>query len=247
MRSLSRVFGVIALTSGLVAGGTVQAADYAREKRWAEEVEPGVMTGEAMYLKAQGRKFLTIYTEAEKPKGAVIVVHGRGVHPNWGLIQPIRGQLAEKYGYTTLSIQAPVMGATDKIDKYEPTYPEASARLEAARQHLASKGHKKIFLVGHSLGPRMMQYYLLKKNPVDVVAMVSVGMTGDYSPALKVPVLDIYGEVDDKDALAGMEKRWSVLRKNKRSKKIVIPGSDHFHAGKEDVLARHIAEYLNSF
>ena len=247
MRIHTEIFASFMLVAVLGAGIVAEAADYAREQRWAEEVEPGIMTGEAVHLEAQGRKFLSIYTEAENARAAVIVVHGRGVHPNWGLIQPIRVQLAEKYHYTTLSVQAPVLGATDKIEKYGPVYPEASARLEAARGFLAAKGYKKIYLVGHSLGPRMMQHYLLDKHPADVPAMVSIGMTGDYSSMLKVPVLDVYGELDDKDALAGMDQRWSVLKKNGRSKKIVIPGSDHFHNGKEAVLIKHIADYLDAF
>jgi DNA-binding CsgD family transcriptional regulator len=38
----------------------------------------------------------------------VIVVHGLGVHPDRGLINPLRSQLAEQ-GYATLPVQMPVL------------------------------------------------------------------------------------------------------------------------------------------
>ena len=46
-----------------VLQGAFAAADYAREKKWADEVVPGVVVGDPVYLEqADGHKFLTIYT-----------------------------------------------------------------------------------------------------------------------------------------------------------------------------------------
>ena len=84
------------------------ASDYAREKKWADEVLPSVLTGDPVWLEiSSGHKFLTLYTEANKAKAGVIVIHGMGVHPDWGLIGPLRQQLPDP-GYATLSIQLPV-------------------------------------------------------------------------------------------------------------------------------------------
>ena len=39
------------------------AQDYEREKRWADEVAPGVVVGDAVWIEAgSGRKFLALYT-----------------------------------------------------------------------------------------------------------------------------------------------------------------------------------------
>jgi hypothetical protein len=46
------------------------------------------MIGDPVWLElSSGHKFLTLYTEAESnAKAGVIVIHGMGVHPDWGLI-----------------------------------------------------------------------------------------------------------------------------------------------------------------
>src|SRR5689334_19061088 len=65
-------------------------ADYAREQRWADEIAPAILVGDPVYLEIpSGRKFLTIYAPAPKSSTGVIVVHGIGVHPDWGLISPL--------------------------------------------------------------------------------------------------------------------------------------------------------------
>ena len=80
-------------------------ADYERENAWADEIVPSLVIGDPVYLQAaNGRKFLNLFTEAAKVKAAVVVVHGRGIHPDWGLIGVLRTKLADQ-GYTTLSVQ----------------------------------------------------------------------------------------------------------------------------------------------
>ena len=87
------------------------APDYAREKRWADEVTPGLVVGDAVYLQQKsGHKFLSIYTAVPQARAAVITVHGLGVHPDWALIGALRSGLAD-HGYATLSVQMPVLAA----------------------------------------------------------------------------------------------------------------------------------------
>jgi hypothetical protein len=89
------------------------AADYAREERWAQEIVPALVVGDAVYLATPSRaKVLAILTQpAAGAKAGVIVVHGLGVHPDWGLNGGLRTGLAEA-GYITLSVQMPVLAAT---------------------------------------------------------------------------------------------------------------------------------------
>jgi hypothetical protein len=47
--------------------------------------------GDPVYLEGSaGRKFLNIYTEAPNAKAGLVIVHGIGVHPDWGLIGMLR-------------------------------------------------------------------------------------------------------------------------------------------------------------
>ena len=86
-------------------------ADYARERRWAEEITPTILVGDPIQLELKsGRRFLAIWAPNSKAIAGVIVVHGLGVHPDWGLINSVRSLLPEQ-GYATLSVQMPVLEA----------------------------------------------------------------------------------------------------------------------------------------
>ena len=72
-------------------------ADYAREKRWADEISPTILVGDPLYLALKsGHRFLAIHAAHAQARAGVIVVHGLGVHPDWGLINPLRSLLAEQ-------------------------------------------------------------------------------------------------------------------------------------------------------
>src|SRR5258706_13560990 len=131
----------------LIASATCCAqADYARERRWADEITPALVVGNAVYLtQKSGHKFLAIYASAAQPGAAVIVVHGLGVHPDWGLIGALRSGLADQR-YATLSVQMPVLAASAKTEEYQALFPEAADRLQAAVDFLNAKGHHKIAL-----------------------------------------------------------------------------------------------------
>ena len=52
-------------------------SDYERESNWADQIIPSIIVGNPVWIEqTNGHKFLGIYTEAENPKGAVIVAHG---------------------------------------------------------------------------------------------------------------------------------------------------------------------------
>ena len=92
----SRLLGVAALGLYLLAASVAWAQDYVGEKRWAEEVLPGLVIGEPVWLElGNGHKFLNLYSEAKDAKVAVLLVHGIGVHPDHGVIGILRGKLYE--------------------------------------------------------------------------------------------------------------------------------------------------------
>ncbi|MDP2433829.1 MAG: alpha/beta fold hydrolase [Pseudomonadota bacterium] len=239
---------LFALLFTLLLALPAAAADYAREKKWADEVLPSVMTGDPVWLEIlkgphSGRKFLTLYTEAPEAKAGVIVVHGMGVHPDWGLIGPLRQNLPD-LGYATLSVQMPVLKADAKGEDYPATFDEAAARLAQAVAFMEAKGYKKIALVSHSMGSRMTARYLEKTPEAPIQSWVAIGASEalDYSK-LKFPVLDLYGENDLPQVLKAAAQRGKGLRG--KSAQIVVPKADHFFEGRDKVLLENVRGFLD--
>lgn len=222
-------------------------ADYAREQRWADEITPAILVGDAVQLALpSGRKFLGIYAPNSAARTGVVVVHGMGVHPDWGLINPLRSQLSEQ-GYATLSVQMPVLDAESRGDRYPPLFPEAAGRIAVAVQYLRHKGHATIAIVSHSFGARMTNFLLNQPGAPAIAAWVAIGITGEYTGAasLNAPVLDIYGEHDFPEVLALAAKRASTISRIRGSAQIRVSGADHFFNGREDELVRNVRLFLD--
>jgi alpha/beta superfamily hydrolase len=235
--------GVLALTS-LTAAAAKDVADYAREKKWADEVVPGLVVGDPVYLQTPRghHKFLTLFTPVEGERAA-IVVHGMGIHPDWGMVGTLRTELADR-GFATLSIQMPILAADAKSEAYAPTFPEAAERIAKAVAFLKAKGYSKIAIVSHSMGSRMSREYVAGKPDPAVKAWASLGISdGDYR-ALKLPVLDLYGDNDLPPVLAGAAKRKQSLAR-KGSKQVAIERADHFFTGHEPQMVEAVASFLD--
>jgi len=80
--------------SALAAAGN---ADYAREKKWADEVVPGLVVGDPVYLQTPRghHKFLTLFTPAADTDRADLIVHRLRIHPQWGMVQTLRNKLPD--------------------------------------------------------------------------------------------------------------------------------------------------------
>jgi pimeloyl-ACP methyl ester carboxylesterase len=222
-------------------------SDYSREKRWADQILPGLMVGEAVWLQQKnGHKFLTLYTPADKPRGAIIVAHGRGWSPDYELYGMLRVKLAER-GYTTLSIQLPVLGGGAKIGDYIPTYPDAAERFDLAAQFLVDKGYKNISIVSHSLGATMANQYLIKVDKTPVRAWVFIGIINGLEEMfrIKMPVMDVYGSKDWEITQVGAYERKRQIDKVTGSEQVVVKDALHFFEGREDELADLVAGFLD--
>jgi pimeloyl-ACP methyl ester carboxylesterase len=236
MTHVPRLIALVLLSACALAA---LGQDYAREDRWKAEVTGNLVVGDAVQIAgASGRPFLGLYTEGEQGRPAVLLVHGIGVHPDHGVIGSLRMRLADM-GFSTLSIQMPVLAADAQASDYYPAlFPEASDRIGAARAWLASRKHSKIVLASHSLGSWMSQYYLENGRDAPFAAWISMGRSGAI-PALALPVLDVYGEKDNPAVLASTQARIAT-------RQVAIPGADHFYTGKEDELARLLREFIET-
>lgn len=245
IRLLSQaLFGVAAL---LGLSHAFAQADYAREQRWADEITPAILVGDPVYFALEsGHKFLAIYTPNAKAPAGVIVVHGRGLHPDWGLNNALRSQLAEQ-GYATLSVQMPVLASDARGEQYPPLFPEAAERLQVAVKFLRDKGLKKIAIVSHSLGARMSNVFLNKIVEPRIDAWVAIGISGAYTgpESFKAPVLDLFGEKDLSAVLENAEKRADAISRVRGSAQIQVGGADHFFNGMETELVRQVRQFLD--
>jgi pimeloyl-ACP methyl ester carboxylesterase len=236
-------------------------SDRAKEKRWEQQIVPDLMVGDAVKLKASGVEFLGLYTPPAngESKGAVIILHGNGVHPAWpAVIEPLRTELPE-HGWHTLSLQMPVLpnGAVDK--DYVPLFPEVPARIQAGVDFLKKKGIKHIVLTGHSLGTTMATYYLADtRDPVvDTLVLVSGGpgvITDKRMNEIQnlgrvhgVSVLDIYGTEDFPYVVDSVIKRKTldIARNGNRYASVAIKGADHFYRDVEPALVTKFVQWID--
>ena len=234
----------LAVLLGAASAAAAGKADYAREKKWADEILPGLVVGDPVYLETPRghHKFLTLFTPVEGER-AVVVVHGMGIHPDWGMVGTLRTELADR-GFATLSIQMPILAADARGEAYPPTFPEAAERIAEAVAFLKAKGYTKIAVVSHSMGSRMSRVYMGGKPDPAVKSWASLGISqGDYR-GLKLPVLDLYGQNDLAPVLSGAGKRKQSL--NRTSKQLVIERADHFFTGHESAMVDAVAEFLDA-
>jgi pimeloyl-ACP methyl ester carboxylesterase len=233
--------------SALLCGcGLAVAQDYEREARWAKETLATLVAGEAVRIEQKnGHKFLALYTPAAKPLGAVIIAHGRGWGPDFELYGVLRTLLADA-GYSTLSIQLPVLPGTAKIGDYLPMFPDSSERFALAVQWLRAKGFKKVAIVSHSLGATMANQYLITTPDPAVDAWVFLSIINGLEDMfrIRIPVLDVYGTLDWQVTRYGGEERRTQILKVPGSEQVVIQGAEHFFERQTDELTRVIAGFL---
>lgn len=212
--------------------------DYAREARWKSEVVGNLVVGEAVEIRPpSGRPFLGLYAQGKPGQPAIVIVHGSGVHPDHGMIGTLRVALSDA-GFTTLSIQMPVLAADVPAADYHPAlFPEASQRIAAAADWLKGKGAKKLVLASHSLGAWMSQYYLERTKDAPFAGWISMGRSGAI-PSLPLPVLDVYGEKDFPAVVRSAPERRASLQ-------VRIAGADHFYNGREAELAAVLKDFIS--
>lgn len=235
------------VASALLCGcGLAWAQDYEREARWAKETLAGLVAGEAVQIEQKnGHKFLALYTPAAKPLGAVIIAHGRGWGPDFELYGVLRTLLADA-GYSTLSIQLPVLPGTAKIGDYLPMFPDSTERFALATQWLRAKGHQKVAIVSHSLGATMANQYLITTTEPAVDAWVFISIINGLEDMfrIRIPVLDVYGTLDWQVTRYGGDERRTQIAKVPGSEQVVIQGAEHFFERQTDELSRVIAGFL---
>jgi pimeloyl-ACP methyl ester carboxylesterase len=239
----------------------VLASDLAKEKRWSEQIVDSLLVGDPVDLKAGDTTFLGIFTPASNDSAnrAAIVVHGVGLHPDWPeVIYPLRSELPE-HGWSTLSVQMPILANDAPMKDYLPLFDEVAPRLNAAIGYLREQGNKTIVIIAHSLGASMAARFIADNpkagiNGLVLISMSVIDIDAKMNGALalekiKLPVLDIYGSRDLENVLGTGSMRAKAATRgagNSDYRQVSIEGGDHFFIGVEDELVRRIYGWLKS-
>ena len=251
-----KLITAIALLCLLHLSMSVAASDIAREKRLASQIVDSIIDGDAVFLNSGEHEFLSIYTEADEPKGAALIMHGRGFHPNWtDVAYPLRVGLVE-HGWNTLSLQMPVLEKEARYYDYLKIMDEALPRIEAGIDYLKQQGNDKIILIAHSCSVHMTMAWVDAGRMRDIDAFVGIGMGAvDYQQPMKtpfplekfsVPVLDVYGEKEYPAVIKGAPERLAAIQKagNAKSKQVSVPGANHYFTDEGDALLEVVGPWL---
>ena len=235
------------------------AAGNGYEQGLEDALAGRIEQGEPVWLDQAGDRFLAIYLQqvTDRPRGAAIIVHGMGGHPDWPqVIAPLRLRLPAG-GWATLSLQMPVLEPGEALAGYGDTITQAGNRIRTAVTYLREKGFSNVVLVGYGFGASIGACYLVGSGG-GIQAFAGIGMQSydflnprvDLDACLAridIPVLDLYGGRDLDSVLRQAPNRRLEARKLNKDlyQQIVIEDANHYYTGLEDVLARRISDWLD--
>ena len=167
-----------------------------------------IIDGEPVHLDADGHPFLALHTEAADGGSgrAILVMHGRGFHPDWPEVAaPLRAELPE-HGWETLSLQMPVLGKTATYYDYVPIFAAAFPRIRAGIEYLRERGADTVVLAAHSCSAHMAMAFVRHHGDAGFDGFIGIGMGAtDVGQPMRepfplaemaVPVLDLFGDED---------------------------------------------------
>ena len=188
-----------------------------------------------------------LYLEGSSDKG-IILAHGKGMHPDFKVVGPLRLSLNEDLGFHTLSLQMPVNH--EDYAGFEAEQPKVDAMIDRAIAFLKERGVKTVYLMGHSLGAGMTSGYLVTHPKAPVAGYIAVGCRGskstvlscnDNMPKIKVRVLDVWGRANDED------ERFAATRAKLAGpeyKQYGIDGANHVLDGAEGFFVDEVETWL---
>ncbi|HQS65734.1 MAG TPA: DUF3530 family protein [Sulfuricurvum sp.] len=158
-----------------------------------------------VYVFAVSMPQKALYLEGKNDIG-MILAHGKGMGPDFKVVKPLRISLNQDMGFHTLSLQMP--NQYEAYEDYEKEQPKVDLMIDQAISFLRSKGVKKIYLMGHSLGAGMTSSYLVSHPNAPIAGYIAVGCRGNKSklisctdnmPKIKVKTFDVWGKSNSED------------------------------------------------
>lgn len=240
---------LLAAAGTVFGGASAQVSDTAREKRWADQIVPSLVVGDAVTLVASdGARFLALHTPVAGARGTVILSHGPGLHPDHGVTGELRVHLADR-GYTTLSLQMPVLGAeVEGGEAYRALNPDAVRRIAAGIAYAQRADLRPVAIVSHAMGSAMAYAYLRATPSPPVAAWVALSFYGGFDDlaSMRFPIYDLYGAEDYWGIRGSSLGRAWKLRSVPGAKQLALPDGGHFLAGGEKSVLREVTTFLDA-
>jgi len=193
----------------------------------------------------------SVYIDGGDNKTGIILAHGKGKHPTWLVVNPLRKGINEQLGSHTLSLQMPT-GYSNWKD-YAEGFPDAYKTIKEAITFLKDeKGVTRIFLIGHSMGSRMASAFVSENSNHGLTGLVVAGCrnNGGYPlscdenlQSINLPVLDIWGGNNGKDSRAASERSGLVSGSYTQ---IEVSGANHKFEGYEDELVDSVVSWIKN-
>ena len=253
MNRISIVFGIFLLI------WNVQGASASYEDELVNSLVQNHTQRGVVWLDSGSGSFLSLYREAqgENTSRAAIILHSIGMHADWPeLISPLREEMTH-FGWSTLSVQLPVLSPQTSHSEYGNTFREGNRRIRSAVLYLQDRGYREIAIIGYGFGASVALDYLVKNNSA-IKALVGISM--EDLPYLKprynlieeiekvsVPVLDIYGSEDNSGVIRSADDRrlsGGKLGAGNYTQR-VVSDADHYFVFMERYLAQQLAEWLD--
>jgi len=153
------------------------ASDPGHEHRLAEQTVDAIFEGEPLMLNAAGHEFPGIYTRAttEPERGTAIIRHRLGTHPDWERVAgPLRKKLPA-HGWSTLSLQMPVLHNDASHYDYVEIMPEGHPfRIEAALTYPQNRATHRIILIAHRCGVHMSMAWIRQHGDAGIDACIGI-------------------------------------------------------------------------
>ena len=190
-----------------------------------------------------------LYLEGASDKG-IILAHGKGMHPDFKVVKPLRTALNEDLAFHTLSLQMPVN--REEYEGFEAEQPKVDAMIDRAIAYLQERGVRTIYLMGHSLGAGMTSGYLVSHPEAPIAGYIAVGCRGNRSsviscndtmPKIKIRVLDVWGRANEED------ERFAKTRAKLAGpayKRYGIDGANHVLDGAEGFFVDAVETWLEA-
>lgn len=191
------------------------------------------------------------FLQAVNTSTAVILCHGRGKHPHWLVVDPLRKQINKGLGFHTLSLQMPT---DDEIawQDYRHLFPKAFQTIENSIKYLTKNHHvKKVFLIGHSMGSRMASAYIAATPSHKISGFIGIGMRNNGEHPLNVgenlintdiPVLDLFGNGGNRKDFYHAKDRSQLISDN--YKQIMITGANHKFTQHQEKMITAVINWL---
>jgi len=189
------------------------------------------------------------YLDGANSKIALILCHGKGKHPTWKVVDPLRHAVNQQLGYHSLSLQMP--NEKKYWKDYADDFDDAYATINSAIQFLKNeKKVERIYLMGHSMGSRMASAFIANTANHGISGLIIVGCRNNGPNPLacdenmnnvSIPVLDLWGDASNKDVVAAGDRSNLV---NKKYQQLAIPGANHKLEEHDDELVDAVITWL---